>query len=250
MHDTGLNRKYTSYILVTGLVNIIKSDTLIQRFGYHQLLRKGENLSFEEINQIRAKLRAVARLLTELRKQTGKPTISLSSLFSSEYYDKFVSSVLTIREKNKQLAFTIGHYIKQLCVMNISLCNKVKDYELKQLSKDFLDDYNSSWVAVSASTRRLQKKTKINKTIQLPTLADLKEVTEYIAKEMKTAAHDRDYSGLQKLLLAHLIMFNKRRPAEVANLTISDYRLSLSSQEDREEILQSLSPAEKSMAER
>lgn len=204
-------------------------------------------MTFDEKNNIRSKLRAVARLLILLREETHE-TNSLSEFFKPKYYEAFECCVLKIRETNKQLAFTVGNYVKQLCIMNISMCIRKDNFDLQKLSKNFLNEYNSSWGAIASSTTRMQRKSKINRKEDLPTMDDLKKLYNYLQEEIEKSAES--YTNLQKVVLAYLILFNKRRPAEVANVTISDFRISLEMQEDREEIFAGLSPVERSMAQR
>lgn len=237
----------------SGLVETIRADALIKTFGQHQLLRKGDNINFTEINQIRGKLRFLARLLHAVRDETGTSD-SLSDLIDPGYYDAFVTAVLKIRAVNKQLALTLGHYIRQVCMLSIGECIKKSDRMGRSKGEDFLQLYNSSWgTTVAASTLRMQQQQKVNKAVKLPTSADLVAITKYIQDEVSAElgqADEVDYNRLQKLVLAGLLMYNKRRPAEVADIKISDYRLSFANQEDSEEILDSLSAEDKIVASR
>ena len=70
----------------------------------------------------------------------------------------------------------------------------------------------------------------------------MKTFTDFLEQQI---ASEQEYTRLQKLIMTALICFNKRRPAEVANLTLADYRLSLHNTEDREEIMKRLSPEER-----
>lgn len=117
---------------------------------------------------------------------------------------------------------------------------------------DFLALFHSNWSdTVASSTLRMQKREKINKAIKLPYTDDLLKLTDFInseiCQEMKVLT---SYNRLQKLVLTALVLYNKRRPSEVADIKKSDYILSLSNQEDRAEIIQSLSMEERATASR
>lgn len=227
---------------------MIKGDKIIRLFGENQILRKGDQLTFTEANQIRAKLHFLARLLAQLHVQTNS-TMSFSELLRPQYYDAFVSSVLTIRETNKQVALTLGHYIKQICLLNIAQSIKTGNKDAEKQSEKFLKLYHSSWsTTVAASTARLQQINKLNKAIQLPDTNDLVKLTKFIDRRITDPA--TDYAMLQKLLMTAIILYNKRRPAEVAEIRISDYQLSLHNQENRDEILNSLPAEERVVASR
>lgn len=229
-------------------MDLIKGDSIIRLFGENQLLRKGVELTFAETNQIRAKLHYLARLLAQLHKCTDS-TKSYSELLKPQYYDAFVESVLIIRESNKQLALTLGHFIKQICLLNIAEGIKQQDKEREKHSEKFLKLFTSSWnTTVASSTARLQQKAKLNKAILLPDTNDLVKLTKFL--NLKISSPTTEYVLLQKFLLTAMILFNKRRPAEVADIKISDYQLSLENQEDREEIMNSLPAEERIVASR
>lgn len=107
--------------------------------------------------------------------------------------------------------------------------------------------YNSSWTTtVASSTGRMQQREKLNKQICLPLVDDLVKLTTFVKKELLKEEY---YTRLQKLVLASLLLFNKRRPVEVANIKIADYKVALECSEDREEIMDQLCPEEKAVAE-
>lgn len=196
---------------------------------------------------MRCKLRFLGRLLKELHRQTAT-TLLFDQLLKPEHFDAFRSAVLEIRKENKQAAFTLGPYIRKLCLLNISDAIKLRDKGRRDDSKDFLDLFNAEWTeTVSSSTIRMQQDSKLNKKVTLPLASDLDTLTKYIEKEMK---QEQSYTRLQKLVMTWLILFNKRRPAEVAGVKIDEYRLSFNNEEDREEIFQNLSVEEKAVAAR
>lgn len=239
-------------MLLLGLVQTVENDSLIRVFGKHQLLRKGDQLSWSEKNQIRGKLRFLARLLHQIRSQT-QTSCDLSTYLKPQYYDSMVEAVLEIRKSNKQLALTLGHYIKQVCLLNIGEAIKNGDKVKKSNSEEFLQLFNGSWAAtVASSTIRMQQKSRLNKAPNLPTTKDLVTLTTYVKEKLdKQLKSDKtDYVSLQKLVMTALILYNKRRPAEVADIKVGDFHLSLHNQEDRVEILDSLTPEEKVVAER
>lgn len=226
---------------------MVTIDKLIRIFARHQIFRKPQTLTWSETNNVRCKLRFLGRLLKELHRQTAT-TLLFDQLLKPEHFDAFRSAVLEIRKENKQAAFTLGPYIRKLCLLNISDAIKLRDKGRRDDSKDFLDLFNAEWTeTVSSSTIRMQQDSKLNKKVTLPLASDLDTLTKYIEKEMK---QEQSYTRLQKLVMTWLILFNKRRPAEVAGVKIDEYRLSFNNEEDREEIFQNLSVEEKAVAAR
>lgn len=142
--------------------------------------------------------------------------------------------------------------VKQICLLNKAEAIKCGDKRMRDDCDDFLALFHSSWAdTVASSTLRMQKKEKINKAITLPYTDDLLKLTKFLNSEItKETNLMTSYQKLQKLVLTSLVLYNKRRPAEVADIMKSDYVLSLDSQEDRSEILESLSLEDRAAASR
>lgn len=56
----------------------------------------------------------------------------------------------------------------------------------------------------------------------LPLDADLKKINDYLTSKI-TEYEVQDVQQLKQCILAYLIMFNFRRPMEVAELTVADF---------------------------
>ena len=89
------------------------------------------------------------------------------------------------------------------------------------------------------------------KVTELPTADDIRLLTRFIREQMKEAIHNKDDERLKKLVLSGLILFNKRRPMEVEELTIDDYRRALHKKQDyTSEVVKSLTTSEAMVAKR
>ena len=179
--------------------------------------------------------------------------MDLAGFLKPQYYDAFTASALEIRKKNKQMALTLGHYIKQIAVLNIGEAIRESNSIKKNATEDFLLLFNGSWNStVAASTVRMQRLAQLAKKHDLPTTADLIKLTNFVKQEIagEVASSSAKYSRLQKLVATALILFNKQRPAEVIHLKMADYRLGIENTDDQDEIVQTLSPEEKAVASR
>ena len=98
----------------------------------------------------------------------------------------------------------------------------------------------------------MQRRARINKAAELPTTGDLQKISTFVKKEItaETSNKSTDYCLLQKLLMTSLIIFNKRRPAEVGKIKVGEFRIAINREEDQEEVLQCLTPEEKAVAGR
>lgn len=163
---TGYHKKAIMFVFwLAGVYNLVMKDELIRVFARHQILRKPGDLTWVETNDVRGKLRFLGRLLKEMHANTAQP-LSFREYLKPQFFNAFRTSVLNLRTENKQLAFTLGPYIKKLCLLNISEAIKRHDHTARDNSKDFLDIFNSEWTeTVSSSTLRLQQKAKINRNM-------------------------------------------------------------------------------------
>ena len=211
----------------------------------------GDNLRPSEINNIRKKLRSIARLVKLVRAATSS-CYNLSSYLVPKYFDDFVTATRQLGDKSAQLALTIGHYVKQLCQLNISQAIKINDFDAETSCERFLKLYTGQWsTAVSSAISKKQRLGKLNKAIELPKSSDIVALTQWIKREIESQLLKlTDYVYLIKLVMAGLILFNSRRPMEVEEIKISDFKLSLQSRSEREELIDFLSPEEKILAER
>ena len=231
----------------SGVLEIIKHDELIRQYGINQIIRKGTQITFDEGNQIRAKLRYIGRLLQSVRRDTGYHYGS-EEFLQPKFFDAFKRAAIAIGEENIHLSGSMGTYVKKLCLLNISQSIKTGNVARSENSKQFLELFNAEWGdTVTASALRLQQKSRLNKTFHLPTERDMKTFTDFLEQQI---ASEQEYTRLQKLIMTALICFNARRPSEVTHLTLADYRLSFHNTEDREEIMRRLSPEEQVISKR
>ena len=223
---------------------------MIKLFCEHQVMRKGYNMNYSEDNQLRAKLRFLARLLAKLREKTERHALGLSDFIHPKFYDAFVESVTDIRSQNKQLALTLGHFIKKITLKKKASAIKKGDRMERNDAEDFLAIYDSSWnELVASSTVRLQQKQKLSQQVLLPGTDDLTKFQIYLATEIGRC-ETQSYTKLVKLVISTLMLFNKRRPFEVAEMTVEDFRLARVNKDDRQEMMDALLPDEKAMADR
>lgn len=174
--------------------------------------------------------------------------MTFTEFIKPKYYDSFVEAVLNVRATNKQMALTMGHYLKKLALIKLTQSIKNQSETGKLESREFLELFSTSWCdEVSSSTLRMQQLNKVNTKTLLPTVEDLDKLTKFIETQLD---QDLEYTKLQKFVVASLLLYNKRRPAEVTEMKINEYRRSFDNRDDREEIISTFSSEEKAMAER
>jgi len=191
----------------------------------------------------------MGRMLIELHKiHLGKP--SLYALMVPDKYESFVKAVRILSCESTQMGLALTIYVKQLAMLKVSLCTEQGDRHGKELAQSFLDLYNANWSArVSASIGKRQRLSKLNKGPELPLEEDLLQLTSFIDMEL---SKECETQKLKKLCLASLLLFNKRRPMEIHEMTVQDFLQAKEKSVDPhdQEVLAKLSSTERMIADR
>ena len=100
---------------------------------------------------------------------------------------------------------------------------------MKTHYENLLSLFDSSWTYISAPKRRKLNEQKPH-VVEMPITNDIKLFLHYlsmeIAKNIKEFSHDEIplyFTKLNKLVLAYLIVFNRRREGEVSKLKLKTY---------------------------
>ena len=191
----------------------------------------------------------MARLLVLL--QSVGTFTPLTTFITPGGYDKVEQAARQLALKSPQLGLSIGHYIKQICLQKIALAIKEKCYEDLAEAEDFKKLYESSWSNfVAAPTSRRQRLMQLNKAAELPLTSDVMKVTDYLKRcvDAQLKLERVEIDKLIKVTLASIILFNKRRPAEVAQLKFEDVEAACNKEEDNIELQKSLNETERRLA--
>ena len=204
-----------------------------------------------DMNIIRTKLRFLARLVNAMRARA--PESTLFDLLCPRNYDTLVETVRGLAEQSPQMALALSHHIKRCISIKIAMCIVRDAHDTLRSTENLQKLYDASWSkSVSSSTLRKQKLRQLNKADALPLITDIRKLTDYLDQEMKKRVENtvgENQCMLIKLVLTKLILFNKRGPAEVAQLKVEDFRRAASA-DDNEDIFMGLSTSEKAIAKR
>lgn len=203
-----------------------------------------------DLTPLRTKLRTIGRLVYHARKEQGGGCLwSLSDLLEPARFHQLVAAANILSEMNHQVGLTLGSYIKQTALLKLTAAGEKKDKERQEEVKNFQFMFEAYWTAfVTSVAGKQQRHKKINKQEEIPLTSDLNLLSKYLKEKIPLT---KDSTTLKKLCLSYLIMFNKRRPMEVAELTSTNYLMAIgASTLDNEEIVNSLSEAEKILAKR
>lgn len=228
----------------------IQNEELILLFAKYQLQKHGslEEVRRQDLNNARTKMRSIARYCLKLKQE-----IAWTSLYHSikpSNYEKFVKVAQMMSAASSQLGVSLSIYTKQLTLLKIAKAIEQDNEVEKKEAEDFLQLYTATWSkrVTSAITKR-QRLCKLNKPVELPTDSDLIKLNDFISTECRK---ETDVYRLKRLILAGLLLFNKRRPMEVHDITVEDFKLATHRQTDTTEqwMVDALTPTEQALAKR
>lgn len=218
-------------------------------FAAEQLGRLGttEERRATDENNIKTKLRTLGRLCQQIRERS-KTTFDFNEYIQPKYFKMIVQATKDLAIKSPQLGLTIGHYLRNLVLLKITEAIEKGAAKERSAGDDFKQMMESRWsTQVSSVTLRRQKLKQLNKQQHLPVTDDLVKLAAFIKSSIEL---EKDLTMLAKLCLSQLLLFNKRRPMEVAELKKEDFRLISNVQAPNQEVLNSLGYAERLLAKR
>ncbi|KAJ8320563.1 hypothetical protein KUTeg_002150 [Tegillarca granosa] len=243
-----------------GVKEICSGDHLIKQFG-QALYDKLGTVSEQRISDpdnIRTKMRAVGRLLSKMNENKPQP-LPLSSYITGKGFLTVVNSVkeLSIEADAPSLAIRLGNYLKQIALIKNSLGIMSEDDLMKKEASDFKDLFDAHWNSkVSSVANRRQKLRSLNKKIEIPSTSDLMKLKDFLISNINECLKNTkptydEWVWMAQLLIVRIVLFNKRRINEVAELKISDYEERVSDTNfEISEVLDSLDVSERALAKR
>lgn len=232
-----------------GIEEIVRKDQLIREFGLELIGRLGTDKERrrKDINHIQTKLRAVARLCQEMRQISGTK-LFMNDYVHPQHFRLVLRATKQLALKSPSLGVTLGHYVKHLVMLKKSQGIEQGNQQIRRDAEDFKDLMDARWMSqVTTVTRRRQNLAKLNVRVELPTTKDLVAASEFFKQRINTETNPH---LLSKFCLAQLIMFNKRRPMEVAEITKEDFKMVYQCHQDNAEVLNSLDVTEKALVKR
>lgn len=215
-----------------GLKNICCDDQLIREFGNSLLDKLGteEEQRRKDQDNIRTKMRSVARLLQKLNENKLR-SLPLSDFISGREFMNVVTAVkeLSLEANSPNLALTLGHYVKQICLLKVSSGIMTEDMRKKEDANNFKELYAAHWNSkVSCVASRRMRLRCLNKKEEIPQTEDLVKLKEYLETGIKRGIkisnpNYEQYVEFAQTVLARIVIFNKRRIAEVAELKVKDF---------------------------
>ena len=211
---------------------IIKKDLIIKNFASIQVQALGEERiqKKNDMHRVSSNCRTLARLVISARNDIPLP--SLNKLLSPEHFDEIVKYANELSSDVPSLGPRLGHLLGHCVMVKNGYAVRRNDNTMLLEAKNFKHLFDSEWgYRVNAPSRKRKKVTDLNKPSKLPNTSDLVIFRDFLLKEMKESEEsliksNKDpsaWSHLAKATMCRLILFNKRRVAEVEDLPLEDF---------------------------
>lgn len=215
--------------------NVVTEDALIKRYSALRMESLGskENQKLNDVYRVSQGARTLARLVLECRKI--KPVKDLDELIEPENFDLIVVATKKMAFEGETPAASLGRLIGNILghVIAIKVGNALRrnDQKANEKAANFRRLFEAEWnYRVNAVGTKISSKAKRQKIATIPITEDLKTLRNFILADMTDTATrvekfklKSDWTWLAKLTLSRLILFNKRRRAEVKDLKVADY---------------------------
>ena len=243
--------------------DVVEEDKLIKRFCALKLESLGdpEDQKLNDIHRVSQSARSLARLVLEARKT--KPKVDMNNLLQPDNFELCVKATkaLSFEKENPAVSLgkLIGNLIGHIVLIKIGESLKKNNNEHYKAGMEFKQVFDAEWrFRVNAISTKKIIKAKRSEVRVIPLTEDLQKVRTYIMENMKKSYHDLKDSNnashwmtLARFTLARLIVFNKRRRAEVKDLKVAQYKdRPVWQDDDSGELGLALTPMDKMLAER
>ncbi|XP_030829920.1 uncharacterized protein LOC115919806 isoform X2 [Strongylocentrotus purpuratus] len=230
-----------SNMIDDNIAAVVRSDDLITKFAEKLTMKHGH--SRDQENYIRQRSRELGRMVLEYRSMTGETNVDLASLIRPEKFVAVTSATKLAAGfcaennvyKTPSLALKIGHGLKTCCEILQGKAIMTQNSAIKKSCKAFLTLYDLQWgsYVTHHALRSLQEGRRNNPKL-LPLTEDVVKFAKHLKgemhaklngleKESNTNRIAHEWHNLSEVLLAHIVVFNRKRPGEVSKMTMQDY---------------------------
>ena len=210
-------------------------DQLIRRFACLRLesLGRKADQKIADVNRVSQGVRTLGRIVLEAQKTL--PDVTLDGLIKPSRFDlvvKIAKLMSTDKEKPAlNVGRLIGHLLRHVVLTKSGVALRENNDLALQEANGFKKLHEAEWNfrVNSAAVKRINKE-KRSKVTPIPLTEDLQLLRTHILQKMKkcllqlrSSCLADDWLQLAKLTMSRLILFNKRRRAEVKDLKVEEY---------------------------
>ena len=214
--------------------NVARNDMLICMFISKRVIHKGMN-NFRVISE---QVRILCSFLCNVRERCGK-AFSFTELlrtsnfemmkdvilqmFNYEYKENIETRCLSVSRPSSLRR--LGDALKKLTTVLYFEQLKKNSYTAAKETKTLLQLFEQEMVPLMANAQKTLRCAESGRPQSLPSSKNMQQLKAHMRNVITNT--ERSHSNLRILketVLAYLILFNKRRSSEVANLTVAGWR--------------------------
>ena len=258
--------KIISAMKYDSISDIVKKDKLIKDLG--GLLIQKYGLKRGDVSQ---KMRELGRLVECLMKIEENKEVQLYDFMKPEKFDTIVKGVRKASgfidgEEGQlevgipSLALKLGYSLSKCATCTVAHGLRIKDESIRKDAKNFKTLMESEWeYRVSHQSLATLHERRFNKVNVPPLAEDIANLKSFVDRRISEESENlkrksptkQRWTLLARLLVARVVMLNKRRGGEASQLLLQEYKgRPVWRQSASSEILASLSPLERQLSER
>ncbi|KAJ8019345.1 hypothetical protein HOLleu_42106 [Holothuria leucospilota] len=235
----GLKKHVLAKMQNNNISRTAKSDDAILELGNVWLKKVGG----QRKAVVSSKMLSSSRMVDELRKLCPNEGEYVSDFLKPKCFDAILQAANNLggpdmtetgdsSYEKPSTVLKLGHDMKRLATIKFCRALRSGDQTAEKEAKDYLFLHEKEWgLKMSCTALTTLKERKFNKGQNLPQTSDLVKLTQHVLDQLKLAMEDimndvssQHYKRLQKLCLVRLLLFNKRRPGELSQLTVQAYK--------------------------
>jgi hypothetical protein len=245
------------------LKEIVTNDKLIRQYAILRLQSLGNRKvqKHNDVYRVSQSARLLARLVEEARKR--HPGLTREDIIHPSNFDLVVEIANAMSINKDQPALNVGRslglIVNHVALVKNGVALRSGDQIKGQDALNFRKLHKAEWnYRVNIPAVKCINAEKRSKSSSIPLTEDLQILRQYIISNMKSlmknfkeTASPQSWTRLAKLTMSRLILFNKRRRAEVKDLKVADYLQRPDWHQDAsDEMALALSPVDKLLARR
>ena len=200
----------------------ILSDPTMVTWGKNSLKKVG----YGQERYIRDRMRTVATFCLKYIENEGSDDYFIKDILQPKNFGKICSVAQVAFNESLTPATKLDFFLKEIVVILQNAAIVENDNSSKIHYENLLQLIDTSWTYVSAPNRRKLNEQK-DHVVEMPITNDIKLFLHYVSIEIsqKITEFDQnendyvlfhDFTKLNKLVLAYIIVFNRRREGEVS----------------------------------
>ena len=224
-----LKKEVFSSMIADELSQLAQNDQLIVGLGELWLSKCIHNKRKRK-NIASFRMRLAARLLKQVCELANIELTCMNDLICGKYFDYFIQAGIALCKvsdedddsmRHPSTAIKIGYDLARLASAKLGRAVRNDDKEQKAAAKGFIALVRDEWrTKVNKRAEEVLLYRKFNKRLPLPLPEDVKKLALYLIDLLKTYDYsETPWREVAITLEAYLLSYNKRRPAEIEDLT-------------------------------